>query len=314
MRLPGPLALALSLLLAGCTGTPPDDGDGHDDDHATPPAGPGIPAPWWDPGEWWTLVLSRDGGPPATYRMAHYLNDSATRHFWLGVPDRAQALDHALFDTNPFLGRMHWEILAPHETGQHADMYNFPMEAGERWQGFLLGGDWSFTSRVDDEGRLWVDATGSTGHHLTYDYDEENRWFSTLTRTDETGVKVLEARITDHGFGATGTYWFLRGRDFYRGPETGSGTHDETFSVDEEVDKLAIHIDVTTSGTARLDILDPSGQTVEEVTLATGGSTTKTVEIPDPIPQGTWTARYVLTGTLEGEVFSIGLLESSGTL
>lgn len=316
------LALALALLvlpaLAGCTSAPPPANGGKG-----PPSAPfTAAAPWWDVGDAYTVRIERPGAPATTWRMVNFLNDTATAHFWLGVQDRRQAMDMALFDTNPLLGRIHHGILTPHERGMHAAMYQFPLEDGKRWNGFFFDGNWSFTVEEatlqtpvgSDRGfRIAGVSTDAGGGRVAFDYSPRIRWFTELETFDAAGASLVRAEVTGYERGATGTYLFLRGVDFYKGPGGLAGTRDERFTVDDDVDGLAFFVDARASGPLEVQLLDPAGQVRERVTAATGGRASFFDEVR-PAPQGEWRVRYVTTGSVEGRVLATGLQETSATL
>lgn len=302
------LALLLVLVLAGCA-TPAD---------APPPAtsaSAALKAPWWEVGEWWDIDVAREGGAPERFRLVNFWNDSASSHFWLGVADRAQALDMALHDDNPLLGRIHWGILTPHEKGIHAHgLYNFPVEVGEEFGGLAFGGEWAITAKAGGQaGQTLFSGRSTKGLTIEYDYLEANRWFSFI-EIEDGGAPVLRIDVRDHGTGAKGAYWFLRGRD-YHFSEDPAGTSEEPFEVKDEGTphrSLALEIKGAATGLLRIDVLDPDGQIKHSETLA-GGQVAKIVEVPSP-KVGTWTIRYAGTGALDGSVEAVGILEYTRTL
>lgn len=304
------LALLASVTLAGCA--TPDDTDGPRDGDAAH----AVEAPWWPVGAWWDVEFARDGAAPRAVRLVNFWNDSATSHFWIGVADRDDALDHALHDTNPFLGRIHWNILTPHESGIHATgMYAFPTEPGDTFGGLMFGRQWEVRTEAGDApGKLEFRGEATDGATVAYDYDPANQWFSYLRIEDESGAPLLTLEVSAHGTGATGAYWFLRGRDYHEGPTVG-GTHDETFEVKtEEIPpkSLAVEFDGTVTGPLRIDLVDPAGA-VRHTETSTGGPLRKVVEIPSPAT-GTWTARFVGTGALDGTWEAVGILEYTRTI
>lgn len=310
MRLP---LLAAGLLLAGCFGPPPDDGSGGDDAPAE------VAAPWWPVGAWWEVKIERAGRTDHV-RLVNFLN--ASDHFWLGVDDRAVAMDHALHDTNPLLGRIHWGYLTPHEKASHANaMFTFPMSPGETWEGNLLGRTWTLTARAGaTPGSLAVTGGASDGATIVYDYDPDAMWFTTLEVKKGSAVET-RFTVTDFGLGADGAYWFLRGRDYYEGPKGGL---EDMFNVcsgptgngpcKEEMDvrSLVAEFDATFAGPGRVEFVDPSGAVKKEVTV-TGGAVKQIVEIPNPAP-GTWKVRYVGTGVPQGSIDGTGILEYAASL
>lgn len=309
-------ALVVLPALAGCTTTPPGPGP------SAPPAPPQAlvaEAPWWALGDAYTVRIEKPGAAATTWRMVNMWNDTETDHFWLGVADRAQALDMALFDTNPFMGRIHHHILTPHERGMHAAMYSFPLEDGKRWNGFYYGRNWSFLAeeaQLDtplgrDRGfAITAEDRDGAGHRLTLDYSPRLKWLTSMREVDRSGQPVLTLTVTAYERGATGTYTFLRGLDFYRGPSGLAGTHEEKFKVSEQADGLAFYVKATAQGPLEIQLVDPAGQVRKRVAAATGGQATFFDEVGAPT-QGEWKVRYVTTSTVQGQVFVIGLLDTT---
>lgn len=312
MRSPGLLLSVLLLaavLLPGCI----EDGD------APPPAQQSsgvVEAPWWPVGAYWDIDLTRGTGAPQHFRLVHFWNDSETNHFWLGVADRRIAMDMALNDTNPLLGRIHWRILTPHESGIHAlGMFTFPTEPEDTFGGLAFGKEWEITVKPGKKpGGLSFEGTATDKSTLAYDYDPDLQWFSFVSVKDRSGANVWDVKVKGHGTDAKGTYTFLRGRDYYEGPE-GSGTHTESFEVKDEGEphkSLALYIDGTVSGPLAIEVRDSQGTLRHSETLAVG-SIKKLVELPTP-RVGTWQIRYTGTGTLSGKIEAVGILEYSRTL
>lgn len=300
-------SLFLLVLLAGCQGSPSQPG-GSD---ATEQAADEIVAPWWPVGSWWDLEITREGSPSQRARVVHFWNDSASHHFWLGVADRAMAMDHALHDTNPLLGRIHWELLTPHEKGIHAHgMYTFPVAPGDMFGGLMFGREWSIAAEPGPRpGALTFKGQSTDGATILYDYDGATEWFTNIEIRNPAGTVAMRVEVNGHGLDAHGTYYFLRGRDYYRGPH-GNGTHDEPFEVEQEdpaLKSLAIELDGTVSGPLRLEFVAPNGEVKHTETLVTG-SIDRILEIPNP-PAGEWTIKYVGTGNFQGVINGIGIVE-----
>jgi hypothetical protein len=307
------LALAALVLLSGCLG----DGGGRPADDPVPAGDLRLEAPWWAVGESWTVTFRKAGGESRTVTLVNFANNTFgdPEHFWLGVTDREQALSHVFFDDNPFLGRIHWVLLAPHEKGMHSAMYQWPLEDGKRWTSPLLLGkeELSVQARVE-EGRFVVEGEAlKDGARFEYDYDPALRWFRHLTITEEDGSLHLDATVTDHReSGAKGTYYFLRGRD-YLDSAGGTTGKEETFTVKEEgATSVAFLLDVQTSGPSALEFIDPNGAVVHRETLALGGTADKVVEISKHPAAGTWKLRYV--GNVQGMVKVRGVIEYKATL
>lgn len=302
------IVVVASLLAAGCIRTDPPAGDG---EKSTV-----VNAPWWDVGSYWVVDIQRSTGPKESFRLVYFWNDTTTEHFWLGVADRNQARDMALHDDNPLLGRIHHNLLTPHEKGVHAHgLYTFPVEPGDSFSGIAFGRTWQIEASAGaTAGQLLFAGTATDRATIAYDYSPATEWFSFIEVKGASGATELRIDVTEHGKGQSGTFYFLRGRDYYAATNPG-GTKDETFEVKKEEaahKSLAIELKGTTSGPLKFDVLDPDGTTRHTETL-TSGSTSKIVEISTP-KQGTWTMRYIGTGTFTGFIEATGILEYTETL
>lgn len=306
------LALAALLLagaLAGCTG-----GGGDKAPTVAAPAEPTALAPWWQVGEGWTIAFEREGQRDRVTTLVMFANNTFgdPPHFWLGVPDRDEAMSHVFFDDNIFLGRIHWEYLAPHERGRHSDMYSWPLTDGKVFDAHAFDRDWSnvvATARAD--GGFDIEGDSDLGARISYDYDPETRWFSRLEVVDEDGNVELTAGVTGHATGNHGTFYFLRGRDFLDA-DGGTTGQEEPFEVGEKVASIAFLLDVTAGPGSRVEFLAPDGTVFHSENLLTGGTSDKIVEIPREPPQGAWKLRYI--GSVTGEIKVRGILEYKATI
>lgn len=307
------LLVLLVLLAAGCT-SPSEGGNG-----PTPETKPAaVQAPWWNLGESWTIAFEGAGIPGRTTTLVNFANDTFgdPPHFWLGTTSRQEALDHVFFDTNPFLGRIHWILLAPHEKGMHSTMYEFPLRDGAAWTTPILFGkeDLSVEAKRQADGTFAITGEArADGSTFAYDYDPATRWFRDLEITEADGATALRATVTDHeDSGARGTYYFLRGRD-YLDADGGTTGEEETFEVKEEgATSIAFLLDVRTTGPSALEFVDPAGTVWHRETLALGGTADKVVEVSKHPPAGTWRLRYV--GNVQGDVLVRGIIEYKATL
>lgn len=303
--------LVLTLLLAGCS--EPDDAND------TPPADAPLrlEAPWWTVGESWTIRWKMGDGETRTSTLVNFANGTFNDpdHFWLGVASRDEAMRHVFFDDNPFLGRIHWVLLAPHEKGMHSAMYQWPLEDGKRWTSPLLLGrhELSVQAREEDGRFVITGEAARDGSRFEYDYDPQTRWFRDLRITSEDGRVALEATVVDHrDGGAKGAYHFLRGRD-YLDSAGGATGKEEPFTVKEEgATSIAFLMNVQTNGPSALEFIDPAGAVVHRETLPLGGAADKIVEIKKAPAPGAWKLRYV--GAVTGEVKVRGVIEYKATL
>lgn len=304
--------LLLALVAAGCTGGGDDaDGDGG------PPAPQTGLAPWWAVGEHWTVDIERPDGSKETFKLVNFWNDSDTSHFWLGVADRAQALDMAIHDDMPLLGRIHWNILTPHERGIHAHgMYTFPVDVGEQFGGLAFGREWSIdVTNGTQPGQFLFEGISTDRATIRYDFLPANGWFSFVEVEDRSGARQLRLDVTDHGHGAKGQHFFLRGRDYHTLEDPG-GAGEQTFEVAKEEiahKSLAVELLGDASGPLTVTFLDAKGA-LKHTEPLTSGKVQKLVEIPGPIEVGTWTIRYAGTGTLAGTIEVVGILEYTRTI
>lgn len=308
-----PALLALALLLAGCA-TPAED----DPTPTREPPRREAQAPWWNLGERWTIAFELAGGDTKTVSLVNFANNTFgdPPHFWLGTSDRKDALHHVFFDDDPFLGRIHWEILAPHEKGMHSAMYTWPLYDGASWTSPILFGkdDLLVAAAGQQDGTFRIEGEArADGTRFEYDYDPSVRWFGEFTMTEPGGAVSLHARVTDHqDSGATGTYFFLRGRD-YLDTDGGTTGESETFTVKEEgATSVAFLLDVRTSGPAAIEFVDPTGRVMHRETIPLGGASDRVVEVKETPKPGSWSLRYV--GTVTGTIKVRGIIEYKATL
>ena len=304
------VVVALVAAATGCATQGGDERDEPDEMGALP-----VAAPWWNLGESWTIRFAQAGQGERTVTMVNFANNTFgdPPHFWLGVADRQEALDHVFFENNPFLGRIHHVLLAPHEKGMHSQMYEFPLEDGDSWTSPILFGheDILVAATRQDDGTFLIEGEArADGTPFRYDYDPAVKWFRTLRIAD--GTK-LEAEVVGHQeAGARGTYHFLRGRD-YLDADGGSTGEEETFEVrDEGATSIAFLLDVRTTGPATIEFIDPAGATAHRETLPLGGTADKVVEVNARPTPGTWKLRYV--GTVQGDILVRGIIEYKATL
>ena len=317
MRPTAAFLVAAALLLAGCMGSSgPGAGSGNEGNGDAAPTA--HQAPWWNVGESWTVSFKRADGQARTTTLVNFANNTFgdPDHFWLGVADRQEALRHVFFDDNPFLGRIHWILLAPHEKGMHSSMYSWPLGEDGRWTSPLLLGKEDLSVEVTgvENGRVLIEGEArKDGSRFEYDYDPQTRWFRHLVVTEADGSTYLDATVTDHKpSGAKGTFYFLRGRD-YLDSAGGSTGKEEPFTVSEEgATSIAFLLDIQTAGPSTLEFIDPTGAVVHREALALGGTADKVVEITKKPTPGSWKLRYL--GTVTGTVKVRGVIEYKATL
>lgn len=317
------LAMVLALAVAGCFGsdtpaaTPAADAEVPAAEEPSPaPAPVRTFAPWWNIGESWTVTYQVGEQPERSVTLVNFANDTFgdPEHFWLGVADRDIALENALFRSVPFLGRIHWDALAPHEHGRHSVMYSWPLEDGATWSGGVFGEEWhELRATLREDGGFDIRGVGLDGATIRYDYDPETRWFRTLALTAGDGSNILRADVVAHALeGASGAHHFLRPRDYL--DHAGGAPGDEvTFTVAEEgATSIVFHVDGEATGPAALLFLDPEGMPAHHVAVPAGGPHQETVEVEGSPTPGEWTLQYV--GTFSGDVIVRGIVEYKATL
>ena len=290
---------------------------GNGTDPTTPAAPTRLLAPWWEVGDSWTIEFELAGHPARTTTLVNFANNTFgdPPHFWLGVRDRGEALDHVFFDDDPFLGRIHWEILAPHEKGMHSAMYAWPLEDGSRWTSPILFGKEDLSVEATRRGDGGFDVRGEAradGADFEYDYDPAVKWFRHLRIAEPDGRLALDATVTQHGTDEHGTFYFLRGRDYLDADGGTTGTEDRFTVVEEGATSIAFLLDIQTQGPAALEFVDPGGMVFHRETLPLGGASDKVVEVARPPPPGEWRLRYV--GTVTGEILVRGIIEYKATI
>lgn len=184
--------------------------------------GPDSVADPWVQGDWWTYRLTLDGQAHDTtlvyYEDIDFDSGGRAQHYLVGTASPEEALDHALFSVNPMLGRIHRTLYSPHESGLHADMFNFPLCQGATWVSGFYGTTFDLVARqgpVDLPGGA-TDPLGFTitgvsgdGSTLLHTYSPRAKWF-TLIELDRADGLELRMELVDHGSGKAGTYHFLR--------------------------------------------------------------------------------------------------------
>lgn len=184
--------------------------------------GPDTAADPWVQGDWWTYRLTIGGESHETtlvyYDDTDFDSGGRAQHYLVGTSSPAEALDHALFSVNPMLGRIHRTLYSPHESGLHADMFNFPLCEGATWVTGFYGTTFDLVARqgllelprggTDALGFVITGASGD-GSSLVHTYSPRAKWFTRLELDRADGLE-LDLELLDYGSGKTGTYHFLR--------------------------------------------------------------------------------------------------------
>ncbi len=376
MRLTALLASALSLtaLLAGCFGGGGDgDGGPSSDDCDLEPAlcdpdaylashhclvhdvaprvyapdtpGPEDPTPDpWRQGDYWTYRLRVDGKDHGSVPLVYYddadIVQGQAQHYLVGVADRGHALEHALYSINPMLGRIHRTLYSPHESGDHADMFNFPLCEGNTWRTRFYAADFTLTAhlapdlsipRGTDPLGFHIEGTASDGSRLTVEYSPTAKWFTKLSLTQPDGTDV-QMDMTDYGSGKTGRYNFLRAQKD-EAVDLGLQTADSVAIPREKggegaYDKVGFSLAMErTEGTGRVEVhlRDPAGNSRACVGVSgtgLGGQATACPAGPLLVEtgwvEGEWslTIERPLVGevAIEGEARVVSIYDRGGTV
>ena len=104
----------------------------------------------WQLGQFWEYSLNVDGADLPATRLVYYDDqdfdgNGVPQHYMVGTPTRDEALRHALFSENPMIGRVHRQLYSPHESGDHADMFHFPLCEGSSWTTVFYGEQFTLT-------------------------------------------------------------------------------------------------------------------------------------------------------------------------
>jgi hypothetical protein len=184
--------------------------------------GPDTAADPWKPGDYWTYRLTIDGRSHET-TLVYYDDidiDPAGRaqHYLVGTPSAAEAQEHALHSVNPMLGRIHRTLYSPHESGLHADMFNFPLCEASVWTTEFYGTTFDLVAtrttltlpdgRTDPLG-FTMRGTSGDGSTLTHTYSPLAKWFTRIDIDRADGLKV-DMELLASGSGKSGQYHFLR--------------------------------------------------------------------------------------------------------
>jgi hypothetical protein len=184
--------------------------------------GPDTVADPWRQGDWWTYRLTIDGKSHEStlvyYEDIDFDSGGRAQHYLVGTASPEEALDHALFSVNPMLGRIHRTLYSPHESGLHADMFNFPLCEGATWVTGFYDTTFDLVARqsILDLPRGKTDPLGFTitgasgdGSSLLHTYSPAAKWFTRIELDRADGLRVT-MELLDFGSGKTGSYHFLR--------------------------------------------------------------------------------------------------------
>lgn len=225
--------VVLAMVLAGCSG-----GSGDGDTSPTPTTTPrpdvdiAAPLPDWQVGQGWTYVVDVPGQRTQTFTMMVAENRD---DLWVvGADEREQALHHAVYSTNPVLGRIWTETLSPFQDGEPVAMYRYPLTDGKQWSATFFGETMQFEAQFVGDILLQpslglgtfaegfrLTASGPSGTTVSYDYVEAAQWFTSFEVRDADGGRLIRLDLVDLADGYTGPYHFFRGDDLLVATRTG---------------------------------------------------------------------------------------------
>lgn len=184
--------------------------------------GPDTSADPWTAGDWWSYRLTLDGVAHTTtlvyYEDIDFDGAGRAQHYLVGTSSAEEALDHALFSVNPMLGRIHRTLYSPHESGLHADMFNFPLCQGSAWTTGFYDTTFDLVARPEalplpggrsDALGFTIQGTSPDGSTLTHTYSPAAKWFTRIDLDRADGLRV-DMELLDFGSGKSGLYHFLR--------------------------------------------------------------------------------------------------------
>jgi hypothetical protein len=299
-----PLVALVSLVAAGCAGPTQTSGTPREDEcklepvlcdpghylanhhcikqdvrprvYAPDTPGPDSAADPWVQGDWWTYRLQTARGTKSSALV--YYDDAdivkgRAEHYMVGVPTREEALEHAVHSVNPMIGRIHRALYSPHESGVHADMFNFPLCQGATWQSGFYGRTFTFTASAQtvrlpdgsfDDGFL-IQGTAADGSTVRHTYSPQVKWFTELHLQRNDGLTV-RMDLTAFGEGRTGRMEFLRAQkdEFVDVAVLGSEGYAFKREAGKEgpYDAIGVGMHLTrTAGTGKIEVhlRDPAG-------------------------------------------------------
>jgi hypothetical protein len=240
----------------------------------------------------------------------------------VGTTTREEALHHALFAANPMIGRVHRILYSPHETGDHADMFHFPLCDGSTWRTLFYGESFSLTATeiavpddrlgpVSDGRAFLISGLSAEGGTLTLTYSTAAQWFTFLD-LDRADGGTVDMRLQGVSTGYTGDAFFLRGQAEERIVAAALDLPVEVAAVGPPVlaeavigradgdegpyDTVGIHVVAVLNGTGvgRVTITDPAGAVQYQADVgATAGGVIADSVVEVPYLAGDWTLSLV---------------------
>lgn len=299
----------------------------------------------WELGQSWTYSMEQDGEDRGTTKLVYYDDQDFDRegnaqHYMVGTVTREEALHHAVFSGNPVVGRVHRILYSPHESGDHADMFHFPLCEGSTWTTMFYAEEFELTAteaEIDlpggstDAGFL-IQGSAPSGSTLRLSYSPAAQWF-TFIDLDRADGGTVDLQLEALGEGYTGPAYFLRGQqDAEVAVDVSApalpGVTDETL-VREDGDNgpydtlgVAVNLSLVGQGSAFFELVDPNG--TAQYTAELGGpdgpaQVTDLIEVP--FASGEWRLIYTVAGIdpdapgparLVGDLMVVSVYDRSG--
>lgn len=307
--------------------------------------GPDSAADPWTQGDWWTYRLAIDGQAHETtlvyYDDADVDSGGRAQHYLVGTSSPEEALDHALFSVNPMLGRIHRALYSPHESGLHADMFNFPLCEGAAWTTEFYGTTFDLVARPSivelPRGRtdplgFSINGASGDGSSLRHTYSPAAKWFTLLELDRADGLSV-RMELLDFGSGRTGTYHFLRAQKdevLDLGAVADPAVVGRTDGGEGPYTTIGVWIDAQRSaGSGRIEVhlRNPAGQSMACVGFDGGGvggdspCPAAPLKAQVPYQAGEWTVTVDrplgaldTTTRVEGEMRVVSIYDRSGSV
>ncbi len=292
----------------------------------------------WRQGDWWEYQLSYAGIDHGKTKLIYYDIQDSGAHYMVGTPTFQEALDHAVLSTNPVIGRVHKTLYSPHESGSHADMFNFPLCEGLTWRDTFFATQFDFHAKAvtltlpggQTDAGFEITGRAADGSKVVQTYSPKAKWFTLIDLDRADGLSV-DLEMTGYGKGAGGKVYFLRGQQDERLPIATTQTTTSNFverSAGGEggYNYLGASLDFTRqSGTGKveLQLIGPDGVVYACVGVAgdgIGGDTScpaapRVVSVP--FQEGRWEVKLVLPvvgTTASADVLVASIYDRSGTV
>lgn len=326
------VAILVVSTFSGCT-RPSDDGE---IPPAVSPTNTGEPLrvaaraalPQWTLGQGWTYIVELPGKPTHTFKMM--VAEDQGDLWVVASNNRTQALHHAVYSTNPVLGRISKSTLSPYQSGSPVKMFDFDLTDGKTWRAQFFGEDMTFTAHYAgdiDMRRIPVrhglgqfaegfriTAAGGTGQRVSYDYVEAVEWFTTFELTNKEGAVQIRLTLTDLESDYRGPYFFYRAKDaLVRTATPQSPPALQTFDApvpEDFKDLVALGVAYlgrtgTPPPNANVTLKKPNGDVQWSQTFS---SATQVGVLRDFAGQaGTWKVEVLMTGTTQVELRVAGI-------